>query len=280
VVVIQNGSLRAEWAPEHGMVCASLRKGERELLGQRGGLEKYAATGSTFGIPLLHPWANRVDMEVDSPRVRIDGETGLPIHGLLNGWPEWDVVEATDESLRARFDFGARPELLAGFPYPHIAEVEASLGPDALTIATRVIPTGHEAVPIAFGWHPYFNLPDLPRDEIRLVLPVNQQFELDERKLPGEVFAVTFEDDLYLGDKDWDNGYAGVRPGATFRLSNLVEVEFTSGYPCAQIFSPVGSGLIAIEPMTAPGNALATGTGLRRAQPGDPFEAVFLVRVL
>ena len=52
--------LVAGYAPQAGMVCFSLRRGDAELLGQRRGLAHYARTGSTMGIPLLHPWANRL----------------------------------------------------------------------------------------------------------------------------------------------------------------------------------------------------------------------------
>ena len=39
----------------------SLTHRGEELLGQRGGLPAYRERGATFGIPLLHPWANRLD---------------------------------------------------------------------------------------------------------------------------------------------------------------------------------------------------------------------------
>ena len=52
--------LEAAFAPGVGMIGCSLRHRGEELLGQRGGLAKYAEAGSTFGIPLLHPWANRL----------------------------------------------------------------------------------------------------------------------------------------------------------------------------------------------------------------------------
>jgi len=54
------GELEATFATGAGMVCCSLRHGGVELLGQRRGLATYAATGSTMGIPFLHPWANRL----------------------------------------------------------------------------------------------------------------------------------------------------------------------------------------------------------------------------
>jgi 3,4-dihydroxy-2-butanone 4-phosphate synthase len=49
------GELEATFATGAGMVCCSLRHRAAELLGQRRGLATYAATGSTMGIPFLHP---------------------------------------------------------------------------------------------------------------------------------------------------------------------------------------------------------------------------------
>ena len=274
MVVLTNGSLRATFAPEAGMVCASLTADGAELLGQRGGLEKSRTTGSTFGIPLLHPWANRVDLEVDSPRARIDAETGLPIHGLLNGWPDWDVTDVTESALTARFDFGAHPELLSAFPYPHVIAVRATLDAAGLTIATRVTSTGSAGpVPIAFGWHPYLTLPDEPR----VSLPVRDRVVLDERKLPtGEIQRMGFPDEFPL-HHPFDGGFVDVPDGVRFLLrggGRETAVEFLRGYNCAQLFVPEGQGLIAFEPMTAPTNALHSGTGLRRE---SDFEAVFRV---
>jgi galactose mutarotase-like enzyme len=277
VVVLTNGSLRAEIAPEAGMVCASLKNDGTELLGQRGGLNKYRETGSTFGIPLLHPWANRLDMPIDSPYARIDPETGLPIHGLMNGWPEWDVTDVTPSSVTARFDFGAHAELLSAFPYPHVIAVRMTLDAGGLTIATQVSSTGSAGpMPIAFGWHPYFNLPD----DARVTLPVHSRLVLDERKLPtGEVEPVDYPPDMPVAGQAFDDGYIDVPDGARFVLRGAgreLSVDFLRGYHCAQVFLPPGQGLIAFEPMTAPTNALETGTGLRRE---SDFEAVFRVGI-
>src|SRR5215208_6589694 len=49
------------FVPEAGMVGCSLLHHGDETLGQRGGVATYAATRSTMGIPLLHPWANRLE---------------------------------------------------------------------------------------------------------------------------------------------------------------------------------------------------------------------------
>jgi galactose mutarotase-like enzyme len=251
-----------------------------ELLGQRGGIEKYRQTGSTFGIPLLYPWANRLDRDIDSPLVRRDAN-GLAIHGLLAASPHWQVV--ADEPLTARLRFD-RPEYLDVFPYPHDLEVEVRRAEREQVITTRVIPTGDVAVPVAFGWHPYVQLPGVPRADWELTLPLGTHLKLDERMLPtGETETVGYPRPLHLGDRAFDDAYADVADGTTFALSGggrTVEVEFVSGYPYAQVFAPPGEELVCFEPMTAPTNALESGDGLRRVQPGESFEAVFALRAM
>src|SRR4051794_3636927 len=156
------GELEAAFAPEAGMVGCSLTHRGEELLAQRKGLEEYARTGSTFGIPFLHPWANRlagfdygvggqeVRLDRDSPLLRIE-EHGLPIHGLAPHALRWDVEERGD-ALRAETELDR--ERLAAFPSPHRLEVEVTLADDALTMRTTLIPTAAMPVPVAFGYHP------------------------------------------------------------------------------------------------------------------------------
>lgn len=267
------------WEPGTGMVGTSWVVGGVELLGQRGGLEKYKRTGSTFGIPLLHPWANRLDRDIDSPLVRRD-PNGLAIHGLLAASPHWRVVG--DDPLTARLDFGAVPDYLAVFPYPHVIEVEVRRAEREQTVVTRVTPTGDEAVPLAFGWHPYLQIPGVPRQEWDLTLPVTQRLVLDDRQLPtGEIVPVEYPQPLRLGDREFDDGYAGVLHGTAFRVAGggvEVEVVFERGYPYAQVFAPSAEEVVCFEPMAAPTNALESGDGLRRVAPGETFEAAFTLR--
>ncbi|HSO74770.1 MAG TPA: hypothetical protein VLU47_08025, partial [Blastocatellia bacterium] len=54
------GDLEAVFLPGHGMLGASLRHRNVEILRRIDDLAAAAARGSTAGIPLLHPWANRL----------------------------------------------------------------------------------------------------------------------------------------------------------------------------------------------------------------------------
>src|ERR671917_1320521 len=93
-VVLADGDLRAVFVPAAGMIGNSFCHRGEELLVQRGGLDAWRGTGKSFGLPLLHPWANRLRdwrysaagraVELDRYRgaVRPD-ENGLPIHGTM-----------------------------------------------------------------------------------------------------------------------------------------------------------------------------------------------------
>jgi aldose 1-epimerase len=290
--------LEAGFAPGAGMVGCSLRHRGEELLELRGGLSAYAEKGSTMGIPLLHPWANRlagfsysvggetVELDRDSPLLHLD-PNGLSIHGLLAGSPWWKVVEAEADDgsarLTAALDFGAHPELLEAFPFPHRLEMAVGLTGNTLTIGTTVTATGDRAVPVSFGYHPYFRLPGVPREEWHIELPVRSRFVLDDQMIPtGETEPVE-QISGPLGEQDFDDGYASLDEPARFVLEGVgrrIEVSFLEGYPFAQVYSPRDQSLICYEPMTAPTNALTTGgPHLPLVPPGESYSAVFAVFV-
>ena len=88
--------------------------------------------------------------------------------------------------------------------------------------------------------------------------------------------------DAKLGGRAFDDGFALRDAHAFFFIAGngrLITIEFVEGYPYAQVFAPRDKDYIAIEPMTAPTNALLSGGGLRLVEPGDKFRATFRVKV-
>src|SRR5438270_2087319 len=243
----------ATFAPGVGMIGCSLTHRGDELLGQRGGLARYEATGSTMGIPLLHRWANRLDgytstaagrtveLDPDSPLIHKDPH-GLPIHGLLAASPYWELVgtdaDFNSARLLAKLDFGAHPELLEGFPFPHELRMEVTLQGSTLTIRTAIAPRGDAPVPVAFGYHPYLQLPDVDHAEWHVEIPARAELTLDDRMIPtAEVKPISIESGP-LGERTFDNAYAGLGERPRFVLSGggrRITVEFTDGYPYAQV---------------------------------------------
>src|SRR3954454_7146978 len=255
-LTLASGDLEAAFVPEAGMVGCSLRHRGEELLGQRGGLARYVSDRSTMGIPLLHPWANRlaqrrfevagreVDLDKASPPPNVD-QHGLPIHGLLAAARGWRVEQQESSegggSLVSRFDFGARPDLIAAFPFPHRLTIEATLSGAALTIATIVEPSGDVEVPISFGYHPYLRLPDVERADWRIEIPVSERLVLDADELPtGEREPAHLEDGP-LGSRTFDDEFVAPGDSAPMALegeSRRIEVALHSGYAFTQVYAP------------------------------------------
>jgi aldose 1-epimerase len=298
VLVSHACDLRVGFAPHAGMVGYSLRHRGDELLGQRGGLSAYRERGSSFGIPLLHPWANRLSgrsYSASGRKVVLDPEVsplrleanGLPIHGLLAASPYWQLegrsASAGRAAIGARFDFAAHPELLAAFPFPHELHLEAELATDTLTMATTLVATGDVSVPVGFGWHPYLRLPELPREQWSVEVAVLTRAELDERGIPTGREQPADAQPGRLGARGYDDLFTALAEPARFALEGgrrRIELEFEEGYPVAQVYAPPQERFICFEPMTAPTDALVSGRGLRTVAPGATFRAAFRLRVL
>ena len=276
------GDLQTTWLPEHGMVGASLTHRGQELLGQRGGLDAYLAKGSAFGIPLLAPWANRLDglrygdVELDPAQVKRDGN-GLPKDGVLAG-REWSVADLGPAHLSAVL--AADAPVLAVFPFPHSWRVDVTLTPGVLTVATTLSATGEVPVPVSFGWHPLFTL-GVPRDELELELPVRREVVLDARGIPtGERRDASWRTGS-LGDRIVDAEYDAWDGDVVLRGGGReLRVRFGGDdYPIGHAWAPESETFVAWEPMTAPTNALLSRAGLRHVNPGASFTAVFSVHV-
>jgi len=286
------GELEALFLPNFGMLGASLRQLGDELLRRIDDLDLVRAQGSTAGIPLLHPWANRlagfhysaagrdVDLHSSSPLLHLDAN-GLPIHGVPWSMLAWTVTSATATELMARLEW-TRGDLLSIFPFPHWLEMSALLAADSLTLKTTLIAGSAGPVPVSFGFHPYFGLPGIPRDEWRVHFPAMRRLTLDACGIPTgseESFAAL---DTTLEGLDFDDGFCAPDEQVTLSLSGggrHISLEFLQGYPYAQIYAPKDRPFIALEPMTAPTNALMSGRGLRLVEPGAKFSASFRIRV-
>jgi galactose mutarotase-like enzyme len=290
VVTLRAGPWTSRWVPSVGMVGVSLFGAGRELLGQLGGLDAYTTRGSSFGIPLLHPWANRlggftyaaagrdVALAATTPGLHVDGH-GLPIHGVLAAHRGWKVLEVGAQTLSAELDFGADPQLLGAFPFPHRLTLEIEQSARHLTVVTTLTPTTDQPVPISFGFHPYLTLPGVARESLVLRAPAMTRLLCDDRGIPtGEREPVAARH-AAIGDQELDDHFCDLGPGAggpVFTLAgggHELTMRFLEGYTHLQLFTPPGRPIVAIEPMTAPTDALRSGDGLRLAT--EPFRAAF-----
>jgi aldose 1-epimerase len=284
--------LQATFWPEAGMLGASLRFRGVELLRRVDDLDAARIKGSTAGIPLLYPWANRlsglqyraagreVSLDSSSARLHFD-DRKLPMHGVPWSQLPWNVVSSQANALTARLNWLSQ-ELLSIFPFPHHVEMAVRLRPVDLEIQTTVFADSGSAVPISFGFHPYFGLPGISRAEWTLNAPAMRKLALDAQGIPTGSETPSAPITARLGNTGYDDGFALSSEQARFSIAGngySIAIEFKSGFRFAQIFAPKAKEFIAIEPMTAATNALSSGEGLRVIEPGEQFVASFRIQV-
>ena len=277
---LAGGGYEAVFLPGVGMVGASLQYRGIELLSFRGGTKAFAE-GHTTGLPLLAPWANRLSrrryraagVDVDLRRMQLHtDENGLPIHGTMVGPFAWEVIRLQPARLSARYRYEHRP-----FPFAHELEIDARVSEDGLRVMTSLRPTGRRRVPASFGWHPYFKA----ERRARLRSPSCRHLELDSRGIPTGRSERQAAQDLRLADHALDDLYSlgRDRKFVLQRPSLNVEIRFGAAYPFAQLYAPPGKPFVAVEPMTAPTDALVTGSA-HLVKPGECFRAVFSVSAM
>jgi galactose mutarotase-like enzyme len=286
-ISLRAGDVSATFLPDLGMTGVSLRLGNREHVAVPRGLAALRR-GSTAGVPLLAPWANRlscrryraagVDVDLTGMDLHAD-RNGLPMHGVLVGKAGWRIgrcsTRAGRASVRAHLDLDS-----PAFPFPHRIELHVAVHDRRLAIDTTIVPTSHRAVPVAFGWHPYLRVPDVPRRHWRLRLPARTHLLLDERGIPDGTEAREPAEHDAIGRRTFDDLYVLGRDRtiAVETDQGSIVLHARTGYPCAQVWVPAGRPFVALEPMTAPTNSLVDGTPLL-VESGDAHTATFTLTV-
>jgi galactose mutarotase-like enzyme len=286
-VVLQDGDYEATFRPDVGMLCASLKFAGEDYVTWPRTLTQFKA-GMATAIPPIHPWINRLGAwryQAAGRTVDLDGlplprdSNGLPIHGNLLG-VAFDVVEQDNAHLVARFDYGAHPDKLRAFPFPHTITIDARLSTNGLTLTNQVRATGDTAVPVSFGWHPYLRLPKGGRATWELQWPACEHVEVDANIIPTGARTPQAADRSPIGRRTYDDHYA-LGADRTFAVSaegRSLQLRYEEGYPFAQLFVPPGRQIIAIEPMTAEIDAIGRGTAPACA-PGETYTARFTISV-
>lgn len=290
-VTLTAGDFETTFLPGLGMLGVSLTHLGEALVALPASLDEYRG-GATTGIPLMHPWANRLAQRrftvagrtVDLTRRTVPtDDNGLPMHGCIQGRPfsvERLGCSGTHAALGASLDLAAHPDLLARFPFPHRLEVVVRLGPAGLRVSTVLRPTGDDAVPAAFGWHPYLRLPRSAASTWILRLPALRRVPLDERLLPSGAPEARAGRHGPLGRQTFDDLYR-LGPDRRFEVTDRrrrMVLRIGRGYGYAQIYRPANGGFICIEPMVAAGNALVDGTAPMVA-PGTTLRASWALGV-
>ncbi len=256
-----------------------------------------APTPAASGVVLV-PWPNRIrdgrysfagqdlQLAVSEPKF------GNASHGLLR-FGVYQPLEHTED----RLVLGADVVPQTGYPFHLRTRVVYTLQADGLHVAHHVENVGAAPAPVALGVHPYLQIAGVATEDLVVRATGTTTLVLDERNIPVDEVAVDgattdLRTGRRLGDATLDNGYRGLERDAAGRARHSLtapdgrrlELWQDEGFRWVQVFTtdryPGQTLAVAIEPMTAPANAFATGVDLDVVDPGAALEREWGIRFL
>jgi aldose 1-epimerase len=163
-------------------------------------LEEFMARPGFNGMPILAPFANRLDetaFYANGKKYNFDLELGnirgpIPSTGFVNGNTKaWQLVEFKADGKGAwvtcRLDFYKNPVFMKQFPFAHTITMTYRVSEGALEVNTRLDNLSLEPMPVVFGYHPIYELPDGNRDDWTVSLDAKTHWiEIPQRLPTGE----------------------------------------------------------------------------------------------
>ena len=265
-------------------------------------------TGGLNGIPFLAPWANRLgEMAFWANGKQYPFNTTLgnvrspiPSHGLLTASEHWQVTEvgadANSAHVTSKLEFWKYADLMAQWPFAHEYEITQRLAGGVLEVRVTVTNLGADPMPISLGFHPFYRIPDVSRDEWALHLPARTMVVTDNRLVAtGEMKPNDLPNPLPLKTNNLDTGFTDLERDADGRAhlwiesgGKKVEAILGRGFAVALIYDPPAPAgqtrdFVCIEPMTAITNALNLNhagkyPNLQSVAPGGKWTESFWIR--
>ena len=237
--------------------------------------------GKSFKSSKLSPFVCRIA----GGKYRLDDELfefehkfvdGNAIHGLLYNKPFNIVGEFADDnkaSVSLRYHYKKDDK---GYPFEYVCEVKYTLHPNrVLQVETTVLNLEALSIPVADGWHPYFQLGGVI-DGYEMQFRSNTMLEFDDRLIPtGKLVQdPTWLEPTLIGDRRLDNCFLlqveeGVPCCVLYNPGNHLSVSlFTNEYyPYLQVYTPDHRESIALENLSAAPDCFNNGMGVMMLPP-------------
>lgn len=282
-------------------------KGKNVLQFPFASAEEFKRRGLYNGIPFLGPWANRLDemaFYANGKKYLLNPDLGnvrgpVPMHGFLMTAP-WEVMEAKADADSAwatsKIDVYKNPDMMAQFPFAHTVEMTHRLKNGVLEVSVKLNNLSTSPMPVAIGFHPYFQVNDAPRDEWTFSVGAKSHVIAKQNLPTGELEpienVITPATGGLLKGVKLDDGFADLIRDADGKVtmwvqgkSERVEVTFGPKYKAAVVYFPAGRGqdFICFEPMAAITDAMNLAQKglykeLQYIPPGESWQESFWIK--
>jgi aldose 1-epimerase len=235
--------------------------------------EAQKTPGLTSGIPFLAPWANRLSEQAiwaNGKKYQLRPALGN-VRELMSGlWRVTDVAaDANSAHVTSKLEFWKYPDLVAQWPFAQEYEMTYRLAGGVLQVQVTVTNLGAEPMPVVIGFHPFYRIPGVPRDEWIAHLAARKRVITNDRLVAtGELVPLDLPGLLPLKGHNLDTGFTDLERDADGRAHFWIEsggkkVEELLGpkYSVALIWNPPAPmgetrEFICIEPMAGITNAV------------------------
>lgn len=284
-------------------------RAEAKIAALAGALRSYSVDGTEYvetypdsSLPpsacgiLLAPWPNRVaggQWTLDGRTQQLDitePSLGNASHGLLRNTGYTPAGTPTAGSLTLQAEIFPQH----GYPFHLVHTATYGLDDDGgLRVRQQLTNVGAARAPFALGAHPFLRVGSVPVEDLTLTVPGRTRLRVDEQLIPTGQESVSGAGDFR----------AGRRIGNLLLNTAYTDLEPEDGEYRHRLQAPDGSGVmlwsgpefgyvhvfvtdafparsraVALEPMTAPANALNSGEGLRWLEPDQSFAAEWGIR--
>lgn len=248
---------------------------------------------------ILVPWPNRVenatwDLDGKPQHLEVtEEEFGHANHGLL-AFTDYQVVTKTEERIELTATISDR----AGYPFVLDVDTVYSLTPHGIRVLHQVTNQSTRPAPFALGAHPYLRHGEADVRDLTLRISASTASEMDDRHIPRGAFSVEGTAwDLRQGrrvseavahasysDLEVEGDEVVHRLGGPYgRWTELwaqPQFRWTQIYVTNELPSDSGGRTaVAVEPMTAPPNALRTGQDIFWIEPGSRWMGEWGIRL-
>ncbi|WP_341946522.1 aldose 1-epimerase family protein [Microbacterium sp. LWH11-1.2] len=234
-------------------------------------------TPSCSGV-VLTPWPNRVrdGLWDDRGTARQLALTEPKFRNASHGLLRFSAYEIEQTDAAATLSATIVPQ--TGYPYLIETSVTYLLTDAGIEVVHVLTNRSAEPAPVALGTHPFVTIGDVDPRDLVLRVPAQTAFVTDERMLPTGTRPAdaALRDGIRLGDTTLDTGFTDlardedglVRTTLTAPDGRRLTLWQGEGFDFVQVYTATnypGQDLaVAIEPMTAPADALNSGLGIRR----------------
>ncbi len=214
------------------------------------------------------------------------------IHGIVYNMP-FEVAEEdlTGDILKVKLSLDYKGTD-AGYPFPFSLLIQYTLDTtEGLTVKVDAKNTGTEALPIGFGWHPYYKMQS-PIEKCALKMPASESYNLDNRFIPNGLSVPFSKFQVFetIGDFSIDTCFLiKQKPGRVSVYLSDPAIETTldiwqnndeSQLNYLVAYIPPDRESIAVEPMSCCTNAFNSGEGLVILGSGNSTQWEFGVKTI